>query len=93
MLRCARARKHVRKAVAEEDIVAEHQARGPAGDEIGADREGLREALRLWLHRIGDAPCPTATRRRAAAGTAAESCGVVMIRTSRMPASISVVSG
>ena len=35
------------QAVAEEDVVAEDQRDGVAADEVAADDEGLREAVRV----------------------------------------------
>jgi hypothetical protein len=32
-------------AVAEEDVVAQHQRRGPVADVVGADEERLRQAV------------------------------------------------
>ena len=40
--------------MAVEKIVAEHEARGRAGEEIRADEKGLREAVRLRLLGVGN---------------------------------------
>ena len=48
----ARSFENIGQAVAEEDVVAKHQAGRTASDEVGADRECLGEALGLGLHRI-----------------------------------------
>lgn len=40
------ARQVARQAVAVEDVVAEHEGAGLAADEVLADGEGLREAVR-----------------------------------------------
>lgn len=42
-----------RKAVAVEDVVAEHERARLAGDEVLADGEGLRQAVRRWLLGVG----------------------------------------
>ena len=76
-----------------EDVVAEHERDGVVADEVGADDERLGEAVGARLHGVRDLDAPLASRRRAAARTASASCGVVMTRTSRMPAIISVDSG
>ena len=41
------------QAVAVEDVVAEHEGARLAGDEVLADREGLREAVRARLLGVG----------------------------------------
>ena len=73
------------------DVVAEHQRAAVGADELAADQERLREP--------SGAGC-TAYESAARTATVAEqpleavlSCGVVMTRMSRMPASISVDSG
>jgi hypothetical protein len=43
----AQARSHSRPV---EDVVAENQPRGSVSDEVGADDEGLRQAVGLVLH-------------------------------------------
>ena len=47
------ARQVARKAVAVEDVVAQHQGARLAGDELLADGEGLREAVRARLLGVG----------------------------------------
>lgn len=47
------ARQVARKAVAVEDVVAEHQGARLAGDELLADGEGLRQAVRRGLLGVG----------------------------------------
>ena len=47
------ARQVARKTVAVEDVVAEHQRARLAGDEVLADREGLRQAVRARLLGVG----------------------------------------
>lgn len=47
------ARQVARKAVAGEDVVAQHQGARLAGDELLADGEGLREAVRARLLGVG----------------------------------------
>ena len=47
------ARKVARQAVAVEDVVAEHQGARLAGDELLADGEGLRQAVRARLLSVG----------------------------------------
>ena len=59
------------QVVAVEDVVAEHQRRRVAADEVAADDERLREAVRRRLHRVARCRCPSARRRRAAARSAA----------------------
>ena len=49
------ARQVARQAVAVEDVVAEHQRARLAGDELLADGEGLREAVRRGLLGVGEA--------------------------------------
>ena len=48
------ARQMARKAVAVEDVVAEHQRARLAGDELLADGERLRQAVRAGLLRVGE---------------------------------------
>ena len=48
------ARQVARQAVAVEDVVAEHQGARLAGDELLADGEGLRQAVRARLLGIGE---------------------------------------
>lgn len=48
------ARQVARKAVAVEDVVAEHQRARLAGDELLADGERLRQAVRAGLLRVGE---------------------------------------
>lgn len=48
------ARQVARQAVAVEDVVAEHQRARLAGDEVLADGEGLREAVRARLLGVGE---------------------------------------
>ncbi len=48
------ARQVARQAVAVEDVVAEHQGARLAGDEVLADGEGLREAVRRGLLGVGE---------------------------------------
>jgi hypothetical protein len=78
--------------VAVEDVVAQHQGGGRVADEIGADDEGLGQAVRAGLARRspGSAPTAAVAEQLLEAGRV---LGVEMIRMSRMPASISVVSG
>ena len=47
------ARQVARQAVAVEDVVAQHQGARLAGDEVLADREGLRQAVRARLLGVG----------------------------------------
>jgi hypothetical protein len=87
-----RAGKQLGDAVTVEDVVAEDQRRRRSGDEIGADDIGLGEPLRPRLLRIGQGQAPA----RSVAEQVAEpskSCGVEMIRISRIPASMSVDNG
>ena len=49
------ARQVARQAVAVEDVVAEHQRARLAGDELLADGEGLRQAVRTRLLCVGEA--------------------------------------
>jgi hypothetical protein len=75
-----------------EDVVSQHQRARAAADELAPDDEGLRQALGPRLHRVRNldapvAPVPRSSRNRGV------SCGVEITRISRMPASISVVSG
>ena len=48
------ARQVARQAVAVEDVVAEHQGTRLAGDELLADGEGLRQAVRAGLLGVGE---------------------------------------
>ena len=48
------ARQVARQAVAVEDVVAEHQGARLAGDELLADGEGLRQAVRRGLLGVGE---------------------------------------
>lgn len=48
------ARQVARQAVAVEDVVAEHQRAGLAADELLADGEGLRQAVRRGLLGVGE---------------------------------------
>ena len=48
------ARQVARKAVAVEDVVAEHQGARLSADEVLADGEGLRQAVRRGLLRVGE---------------------------------------
>lgn len=48
------ARQVARQAVAVEDVVAEHQGARLAGDEVLADGEGLRQAVRARLLGVGE---------------------------------------
>ena len=48
------ARQVARQAVAVEDVVAEHQGARLAGDELLADGEGLRQAVRARLLGVGE---------------------------------------
>lgn len=48
------ARQVARQAVAVEDVVAEHQGARLAGDEVLADGEGLRQAVRRGLLGVGE---------------------------------------
>ena len=48
------ARQVARQAVAVEDVVAEHQGARLAGDELLADGEGLRQAVRAGLLGVGE---------------------------------------
>ena len=48
------ARQVARQAVSVEDVVAEHQGARLAGDEVLADREGLRQAVRRGLLGVGE---------------------------------------
>ena len=87
-----RALEHRLEIVAIENIVAEHQRRGVAADELAADDECLRQAVRRRLNRVGetDAPARTIAQQRGKAGRV---LGVEMSRMSRIPASSSVDSG
>ena len=55
-----RALQLVDQAVAEEDVVAEHQRAGPAGHEVGTDDEGLGEPVGRLLHGVLEADAPLA---------------------------------
>lgn len=48
------ARQVARQAVAVEDVVAQHERAGLAGDELLADGEGLRQAVRRGLLGVGE---------------------------------------
>ncbi len=48
------ARQVARQAVAVEDVVAQHEGARLAGDEVLADGEGLRQAVRRGLLRVGE---------------------------------------
>ena len=48
------ARQVARQAVAVEDVVAQHERAGPAADELLADGEGLRQAVRRGLLGVGE---------------------------------------
>jgi hypothetical protein len=78
--------------VAVEDVVAEDERARPLAHEVAPDEERLREALGLRLHRVRelDAPVAAVAEQLLKRGV---SCGVEMSRISRMPASMSVVSG
>ena len=59
------------QVVAVEDVVAEDERARLAADEIAAEDEGLRQAVGARLHAVAESRCPTASRRRAAPGSAA----------------------
>ena len=63
-----------------EDVVAEHQRHAIAADELAADDERLREALRARLQRRTRSAVRCRIRRRAAAGSPPARAGVVMTR-------------
>ena len=88
-----RALHHLAKARAVKDIVAEDQRAGSAVDEFLADQKCLGDAVGRRVARHSGCGCPTGCRRRASASKRGTSGSAVMIRISRMPASISVVSG
>jgi len=70
--------------VAVVDVVAERQRDARAADEVAADQERLRQALRLRLCRVLDVSptsLPSSSRRRKASC----SCGVVITSTSPDP--------
>ena len=46
--------------VAMEEVVAQHQGRRRAGQELGTDQEGLGQAIGAGLHRIGNRHAPAA---------------------------------
>ena len=46
------------EAGAVEDVVAEHEGHGVVTDEVGADDEGLREAVGAGLHGVADLDAP-----------------------------------
>ena len=46
---------------AEEDVVAENQRDGIAADEVAADDEGVRSAVRFILHGVGQSHSPSRT--------------------------------
>ena len=52
------AAQQLRQAVAEEDVVAQHQCAGIAADERAADDEGLRQAVRRRLHGVAQSDAP-----------------------------------
>ena len=77
--------------MAMEQVVAEHQGGWRVIEEFGTDQKCLCQSIGAGLHGIGDGhpqrlPSPKALK-------AAWSWGVVMISTSRIPASIRVLSG
>src|SRR6185437_1758036 len=51
---------HLRQPVAIDHIVAEHESRALAGEQIAADEKGLREAAGLGLDRIAKRNAPLA---------------------------------
>ena len=80
------------EVVAVEEVVAEHQGAGVVADEVGADDEGLGEAVRAGLDGVAEVephwlPSPRSCSKRGV------SWGVEMMRMSRMPASIRVLRG
>ncbi len=78
--------------MAVEDVVAEDQGHPVGADEFGADDESIGQPARMLLDRVGEGEAesePSPSRR----SNRCWSCGVVMIRMSRTPASISVASG
>ena len=81
------------KVVAVEDVVAEHEGRVVVADEVGADDEGLSETVRAGLDGVLQVDAPAAMPSPSSCSKRGVSCGVEMIRMSRMPASSSVVSG
>jgi hypothetical protein len=78
--------------VAVEDVVAEHERDGLAGDELFADEEGLGEPSGFGCTAYSRL-MPNCEPSPSSRWNAGWSSGVVMTRTSRMPASMSVVSG
>jgi hypothetical protein len=79
--------------VAVEEVVAEDKGGGFVADELGADVEGLGEALRARLFGVLERRPELGAVAEEAAERAAGPCGVEMIRISRIPASISTESG
>ena len=91
-LAVAAPRSSLGQAVAVEDVVAEDQSDAVVADEVAADDEGLGQSRGLGLRGVGEveAQLRAVAEQRSNSG---RSCGVEMIRMSRMPASISVDSG
>ncbi|MGY4596895.1 hypothetical protein ACVWXL_004641 [Bradyrhizobium sp. GM22.5] len=47
--------KHFRKAIAVEDVVAEHQSDGVLADELSANDKSISQSARTFLMRVGEA--------------------------------------
>ena len=88
-----RARERLREPVAVKQIVAQDQRHPVAADEIGADDKGVGKPARLALHREGELKTPVRAVAECRRWNNGWSAGVVMIRSSRMPANIRVDGG
>ena len=80
------------QADAVEDVVAQHQRGRIAGQEVPRQQEGLRQALGLGLHDVGELQpqLRTVAQQPLEAGLVLV---VVMMRISRSPAASSVLIG
>ena len=81
------------KVVAVEDVVAQDQRARLSADEVRPRMKACASPSGLGCTAVAEIQCPTGCRRRAGARSAACPAAWEITRMSRMPASISVVSG
>ena len=81
------------EAVAVEDLSPRTSATGESPMNSRPMRNACGEAVGLRLHGVGERQAELRAVAEQRAGSRGRSCGVVMTRISRMPASISVDSG
>lgn len=80
------------EVVPEEDVVAQDEGAGIVADELLADDEGLGETIRRGLYGVAQIDAPAAAVPRSCSKRGV-SWGVEMMRMSRIPASMRVLSG